>query len=157
MRHTITGLVDKPVDAQRIIDDLVSLCVCDRSDISLMAGEQQAAKPSQVVDQLAAPAWKVFDGFLGAANDATRNVPGMGPVRAVGQLGAVLTRTAMSGAQDLVKSLVDFGLEDQVASRYADALRNGRMLIVIDAKTENMARCVQKVLATHGAMEARAA
>ena len=52
MRHTITGLVDKPVEAQKIIDDLVSLCVCDRADISLMAGEPPA-KPSQVVDQLA--------------------------------------------------------------------------------------------------------
>ena len=156
MRHTITGLVDKPVEAQHIIDDLVSLCVCDRGDISLMAGEP-AAKPSQVVDQLATPAWKVFDSLVGAANDATRDVPGMGPLRAVGQLGTVLSKTALTGAQDLVKTLVDFGLEDQTATRYADALRNGRMLIVVDASTDNMARCVRQVLASHGALEAQAA
>jgi hypothetical protein len=39
MRHTITGLVAKPVDAQRIIDELTSRCMSDRSDISLIAQE----------------------------------------------------------------------------------------------------------------------
>ena len=156
MRHTITGLVDKPLEAQRIIDELVSRCVCDRGDISLMAGEP-AAKPSQVVDQLAAPAWKVFDSLVGAANDATRDVPGMGPLRAVGQLGSVLSKTALHGAQDLVKTLVDFGLEDPAAQRYADALKRGRMLILVEAKTDNMARCARQVLMSHGALEAAAA
>ena len=39
MRQALTGLVEKPVDAQRIIDELTTRCLCDRSDISLIAQE----------------------------------------------------------------------------------------------------------------------
>jgi hypothetical protein len=40
MERTVIGLADKPVDAQPIIEDLIGRCVCDRSDISLIAADR---------------------------------------------------------------------------------------------------------------------
>jgi hypothetical protein len=63
----------------------------------------------------------------------------------------MLSRTALSTAEDLTKAFVDFGIERNLARRYPDALKKGSILIVVDAKTDNMASCARQVLATHGA------
>src|ERR671937_351971 len=45
MAKTLIGIVDKPVDAQRLIDELTTSCHCDRSDIGLMMREVKAVGP----------------------------------------------------------------------------------------------------------------
>jgi hypothetical protein len=169
MRHTVTGLVEKPVDAQRIIDELTTRCLSDRSDISLIAqdsagqGSGTASGAARAAGQVASAAGTAAASTVSSlfefAAAATRQLPGFGVLKAFGQLGTMLSRTALSTAEDLTKAFVDFGIERDLARRYADALKKGSILIVVDAKTDNMARCARQVLTTHGATvpETRAA
>ncbi len=165
MRHTITGLVDKPVDAQRIIDELMTRCLTDRSDLSLITqdtagmGAGVARAAGEVASSAGSAVAKTISGLFDVASAATRPVPGFGVLRAFGQLGALLSRTVLATGEDLTKAFVNFGIDSDLARRYSDALREGRILMVVDAKTDNMARCARQVMATHGATmpEARAA
>ena len=50
MTTTIAGVVDKPLDAQRLVDELVSDCLCDRADISVMARDSMQARGRQGAD-----------------------------------------------------------------------------------------------------------
>jgi hypothetical protein len=162
MRHTVTGLVEKPVEAQQIIDELMARCLSDRSDISLIAQDDagQASRlfagavhaAGQVAGAAGTAAAATGSAAMEFASAVTREVPGFGVLRAIGRLGASLSRTALATAEDLAKTLVDFGFEQSLAQSYADALREGRILIVVDAKTENMARCARQVMAARGAV-----
>jgi hypothetical protein len=149
------------VDAQRIIDELTTRCLSDRSDISLIAQDSAgqsvrmasgaARAAGHVASAAGAAAVNTVSGLFEFASAATRRVPGFGALKAVGQLGAKLSSTALSTAEDLTKAFVDYGIEHDLARRYSDALKQGKILIVVDAKTDNMARCARQVMATHGA------
>ncbi len=162
MRQALTGLVEKPVDAQRIIDELTTRCLCDRSDISLIAQEsggqpaRMAAGAARTAGQVAMAAGNAaastVSGLMDAASAVSRRVPGFGVLSAFGQLGATLSKSALHTAEDLAQAFVGFGVEQDAARRYADALQEGRILLIVEAKTDNIARCVRQVLATHGAV-----
>ena len=161
MRQTITGLVEKPVDAQRIIDELTSRCLADRSDITLISEEgaghasgrlsQAVQAAGQVAGAAAAATAATGNAAIDLASAVARNIPGFGVLRAVGGLGANFSRAILGTAEDVAKAFVGFGIEQNLARSYADALREGSILIVVDAKTENIARCARQVMATHGA------
>src|SRR5687767_14130087 len=168
MRHTVTGLVEKPVDAQRIIGELTTRCLSDRSDISLIAQDSAgqgamaagaARAAGQVASAAGAAAVNTVSGLFDFASAATRQVPGFGALKAVGQLGSMLSRSALSTVEDLTRAFVYSGIEQDLARRYSAALNQGNILIVVDAKTDNMARCAREVMAVHGAAspETRAA
>jgi len=166
MDHTVMALAEKPVDAQRIIDDLTSLCVCDRSDISLVArddsqqGSGVLSEAARATGQLAAAAGaaaaSTLGSMLGAGSRAmTRNVSGFGVLNAFGQLGGMLSRTALATAEDLGKAFKDLGVEGELAREHAEALRQGGILVVVHAKTGKMAECARRVMATHGTVPAQ--
>ena len=166
MRHTVTGLIDKPADAQKIIDDLLAQCLCDRSDIGMIAGNDPRqrggiAKAAHAAGQAAVAAGSAaataLEGILGVGSDlVSRRVEGFGMLSAAGKIGSILSRAALTGVQDVAKTFIDLGMEAELAREYAEALRQGSILIVVDAKTDNMASCARKVLAAHGALRAEA-
>jgi hypothetical protein len=88
------------------------------------------------------------------ATSVSRNVPGFGVLSIAGGLGSRLSGTALSTAEDLARAFVDFGIEQNLVRDYADALRQGKILIVVDAKTDAMARCAREVMAVQGAVSA---
>lgn len=151
----------KPADAQRIIDDLMSRCLTDRADISLIshdaggrpsrmvAGASRAA--GQVAIAASAAAAHTFAGLMEFASTVTRQMPGAGVLSTMGQLGAKLSKRALHTAEELGRTFVDFGIEQDLARKHAEALREGSILILVDAKTEAMEQCVRQVLSTHGA------
>lgn len=162
MGHTVTALVEKPVEAQRLIDDLTAMCLCERSDISLVAREHsgQAYEPMvkavQAGGQVAAAAGVAAAKTLGGLLDlgsaiVSRKVSGFGILSAAGQVGATLSKSALDTAQDVGRALMDFGIGQSLAQAYADALARGAILVIVDAKTEKMADCARQVMATHGA------
>ena len=140
----------------------MSRCLTDRSDINLISHDT-GGRPSRVVAGASRAAGQVaiaastaaahtFAGLMEFASTVTRQMPGAGVLGAMGQLGAKLSRTALHTAEDLGRTFVDFGMEQDLARKHADALREGSILIVIDAKTDAMAQCVRQVLSTHGAV-----
>jgi hypothetical protein len=163
MEHTVTGLAEKPLDAQLVISDLVDLCLCDRSDISLMAGEpaegvsaapaQAASMAGKLAATAASTAANTLSGILGAASSSgSRRIAGFGVLNAVGELGGVLARSALSTSADVAKALADFGLDTRLASDYSEALRSGKILLIVRAKTDKIEQCARKVMATRGVL-----
>lgn len=161
MAHTVTGLADRPLEAQRIIDDLTSLCLCDRADISLIARDQAAPGSTAVSEavraagQLTAAAASTFGALLGAGSRAVSrnvNVSGFGVLSVAGRLGGVLSKATLAGAEDLANAFKEFGMEGRFAREHADALQRGSILVVVEAKTAKAAECARQVMATHGAV-----
>lgn len=157
MRHTVTALVDKPIEAQYLIEELTARCMADRSDISLIAQENSghvsrmltgaARAAGQVAGAVGAAAAAAGSAAAGFASPVSRDVPGLGVLSVAGQLGASLSATAFRTVEDLAKAFVGIGVEQTLASSYADALRKGQILIVVDAKTDAIAQCARQVIA----------
>ena len=161
MATTLIGTVDKPVDAQNIIEELVSSCRCDRSHISLLTrDEAAAAKPSDAVREAADHAAKATQSagealaaLWGAGTQfMTRAVPGFGAIKAVGPFGSTLLKTGFDAGATLAKALLDAGIPESEARRAAHALEQGGIVITVHAQSENAARCAEGVLHRHGAV-----
>lgn len=153
MEHTVVGVAAKPVDAQRIIDELVERCLCDRKDISVLAGGQAGNSSAQAVAGTAASAaGKTVGAILESVGMVvSRPLSGSGMLNAAGHLAGTLSRTALNSVTELTRVFAELGLEGDVAARHADALQRGEIVILVHAKTERMAGCARQVLATHGA------
>ena len=165
----VIGVVEKPIQAQKIIDELIGNCRCDRSDIGVMAraGDGGASldvakavrRTAKAAAQTAAATETLLDGIFRAAGSiASRLLPGIGELRAVGPIAATLVGAGVGTTAGLVTALVDFGLPQNQASHYADAVGCGRILISVSAKTNNIANCAERVMKEHDALapEARA-
>jgi hypothetical protein len=160
MATTLIGTVHKPVDAQRIIEELVSSCRCDRSHISLLTRDEaiaglpsdalreaanHAAEATQAAGNALASLWGAGTQFVSKA------VPGFGAMRAVGPFGSTLLKTGFEAGATLAKALVDAGLPQNQARDAAKALEEGAILITVHAQTESAARCAEGVLNSYGA------
>jgi hypothetical protein len=161
MATTLIGTVDKPADAQRIIEELVSSCRCDRSDISLISRDEAAAgKPSDALREAATHATSAAQAtgdalaaLWGAGTQfMTRAVPGLGALRAIGPFGSTLLKTGFEAGATLARALVEAGLPESQARHAAQALERGGIVITVHAQTENAARCAEGVLTSHGAV-----
>ncbi|MFL6574636.1 MAG: hypothetical protein ACJ8G4_22985 [Burkholderiales bacterium] len=157
MPRTVTALVDKPIEAQYIIEELTARCLVDRSDISLIAQENSghasrmlagaAQAAGQVAGAVGAAAAAAGSAATGFASAVSHDVPGVGVLSVAGRLGGSLSATAFGTLEALAKAFIGIGIEQNLANRYADALRNGQILIVLDAKTDAMAQCARQVIA----------
>lgn len=154
MATTITGIVEKPVDAQKIIEELQSGCLCDRADISLMHRDsgQLVSAARTAIDSSAAAASSVLDLLFQGANTVSRSLPGGSVVRAVGEFGSRLASAGIGTGAEVARALLDAGVSQAEARRSGDAVERGGVLIVVQAKTEKMAQCARTVMAAHGAV-----
>ena len=159
MTTTIAGVVEKPVDAQRLVDELVESCLCDRSDISMMArdavreGRRQGAETVKKALDTNAEAAKTLIGWMSDGLDTiTRSIPGGGMIRAAGSLGARLADAGVITAAGLAKALVDLGVPNSEARYYGDAFESGGIVVTVQAQTENIAKCARGVMMKHGAV-----
>ena len=164
MTTTIAGVVETPLDAQRLVDELVADCLCDRSDISAMArdavqaGRRQGAETvKQAADANAAAARTLIGWMSDGLESVTRSIPGGGMIRAFGSVGAMLADAGVSTAAELAKALVDLGVPRGEASQYAEAFERGGIIVTVQARTDNIARCARQVMMKHGATVEEAA
>jgi len=159
MTTTIAGVVEKPVDAQRLVDELVGGCLCDRSDISVMArdsmtdGRRQGAESVKKALDTNADAAKVLINWMSQGIEAvTKSIPGGGMIRGFGSLAARLADAGVTTAAELAKALVDLGVPRGEARQYAEAFERGGIVVTVQARTENIAKCARGVMMQHGAV-----
>ena len=158
MAQTIAGIVEKPVDAQRLIDELVRDCLCDRADISVIARsttEKASARADELkgaLDTSAAGMQKLFDGLLAGLEAVSHSIPGGGTLRVIGKLGATLANFGVLTAAELAKALIAVGVAPPEARYYSEAFQSGGVLVTVQAKTEKSAQCAQSVMAKYGAL-----
>jgi hypothetical protein len=156
----VFGVVQKPVEAQRIVEQLVQHCLCDRSDISVMLRDSAQTSNSQAlastvtkaVDTTAAAAASVFGGVFAGMNAISRAIPGGGMLRAVGAVGDALVNAGLGTAAGVTKALVEAGLPKEHAKYYGDAFERGGILIRVEAKTDSIGMCARKIMMQHGAV-----
>lgn len=159
MTTTIAGVVEKPVDAQRLVDELVDDCLCDRSDISAMArhsaadGGRQGGETVKKALDTNADAAKVLIGWMSQGLESvTRSLPGGSVIRGFGSLAARLADAGVTTAAELAKALVDLGVPRGEARQYAEAFERGGIVVTVQARTDNIAQCARKVMMKYGAV-----
>jgi hypothetical protein len=159
MTTTIAGVVQKPVDAQRLVDELVSGCLCDRSDISVMARDsvadarrQGAETVKKALDTNADAAKVLINWMAQGLESVTRSIPGGGIVRGVGSLAAKLADAGVTTAAELAKALVELGVPKGEARYYGEAFESGGIVVTVQARTENIARCARQTMMKYGAI-----
>jgi len=164
MTTTIAGVVEKPVDAQRLVEDLVHECLCDRSDISVMARDsitdraRQGAEAVKKALDTNADAAKVLIGWMSQGLESvTRSIPGGGMIRGFGSFAARLADAGVSTAAGLAKALIDLGVPQGEARYYGEAFERGGIVVTVQARTDNIAMCARGVMMKYGAVAEEAA
>jgi hypothetical protein len=163
MENVVIGILEKPVDAQRLIDELMANCKCDRENISVLA-RGSSVPGNDVVTSLARRFAEVAGATASAAGGAatkaaesllgvvTRTAPDRGVFTAVGPLALSLAGASLSSAGGLAKSLAKAGAPDEQSQALAEAVERGAILVSVEAQTENSAKCVRETMARYGVL-----
>ena len=163
MPSIVVGIVDKPLEAQRLIDELMSRCLCDRENISVVAQGTSTPGADMVQEILrrgtgiAAGTAKAATAAAGGAVSAaagmvSRLVPDFGVMNAAGPLASALANAGLKTLDGLAGALAEAGAAQDRAREYAEALRRGGILVAVQPATENMARCAGEIMRKHGAV-----
>ena len=164
---TVIGLVQKPVDAQRVIDDLIGICGCDRADIGVLARSAQEATGSEparalkqggeIAAETVAAVGTLAGSVLGAlAGVISRAIPGTGPLVAAGPIAMSLARVGAGAAASLFEVLRDVGMPEEKARYYSDAVSRGGIVITVRARTDRDAKCAEQIMTKLGVLEREA-
>ena len=165
--ESIVGIFKTRAEADRAAGYLKSAGIPDEHLIVLMPGASKGELEAVPTTETEAPGvgaaiGGVVGGALGAASGmslgaaaATFFVPGVGPVIAIGLLGAALLGAggAVGGAvlgEALDEGLVE-GLPKDDLFVYEDALRQGRSVVVVFTSEGRQAEVVRKIIEEAGA------
>jgi hypothetical protein len=109
---------------------------------------------AKVVGGVVGGATGAFGGLMGAAV-ASAVVPGIGPVMAVGLAAAALLGlggvVAGAAAGDALEKTLEVGLPKDELFIYEDALRQGRIVLIVLVEDEDQTDKVKEILASAGA------
>jgi hypothetical protein len=168
----VTGVFPSQNDAARAVRKLRSIGIPE-SRISLLAPreikEEIGAVPVTTTEQTGMG--KAMGGVVGAAAGAAGGlelgtalsafVPGVGPIIAIGLVGAALFGLAGAGIGAAVgekaENALTEGLPEDELFVYEDALRSGRSVVMVMAENEDAAAPIRDILEQEGAESVDAA
>jgi hypothetical protein len=165
-RRTVVGVFADAGGAERALAGLreagfaprqVSVVARDSSAAQVTAERQEAAGAP-----VAASAGAVLGGLGGAVLGwliglATLAVPGVGPLVVAGALATTLAGAAAGAvAGGLVGALVDAGVPHEEARGYEEHVRGGRLLLTVDADTDEQAHRAREIFDREGGADVRA-
>ena len=166
-RHTVVGVFHNPNDAERALTGLrdadfnpnqVSVVAKDtgttremveRSDMP--GAETTGAGTGAVLGGLTGGivGWLVGIGALA--------IPGIGPVVAAGVLATTLSGAAVGAvAGGLIGALVGAGVPEEDAKSYEASVREGRILLTVQAEDTAQATKARQIFDRHGGADVRA-
>jgi hypothetical protein len=160
MASTLFAVVDKPADAQYIIDELTQSCLCDRADIGVMTrnaggtvgGGATGSNAASIVNEMSEGAQSVLEGMFKAANAMSRALPGGGLLRSAGNIAQPILQAGLGTATELAKALAGAGAPPAEARDLGQAFEQGGVLLTVSCKTDQMEQCARKVLSKYGAI-----
>lgn len=143
MAKTVVGLYENSDRAQRAIEDLVSAGF-RREDISLTArSEEHGEIEGGIGHESEAGSGAATGAGIGAGIGGIGGllvglglltIPGLGPIVAAGPLAAALAGAGVGAvAGGLVGGLVGLGIPEEDASRYAEGVRQGGYLVIVNS------------------------
>ncbi|HEY2589903.1 MAG TPA: hypothetical protein VGI81_29435 [Tepidisphaeraceae bacterium] len=138
--RTVVGLFDSWSQAQSTVRDLEASGF-DRNDINVIAHAEVLAEGNQGAAMGAGAAIGAGLGLL--AGLSLIAVPGFGVVAAIGPIVATGILGAVAGG--LVGSLVDAGVPMGEAQHYAEGVRRGGTLVVVNASDDDCPRAIEVI------------
>lgn len=138
---TVFALFEHPAEASEAVNALLELGYT-RDDFSVIAKEevvprQDMATADSVADGAASGA--ALGGLAGLlVGIGALTIPGFGPLIAAGPLVAALSTAAGATAGGLLGALVDWGITEPEAKVYADAVRQGQILVAVATAVQHV-------------------
>jgi len=160
MAKTTMALYEDFETAQAVVQDLIDGGF-SRDQISLIAnnaeGKYTLNADTADMDDVSADEGAGFGAVVGGLLGlAAALIPGIGPVVAAGPIAALVSTGigAAAGAVTggLVAGLVDFGVPEDEAASYAEAIRRGGTLVSVTTEDETLARA-QEIMNRHHAID----
>jgi len=151
--RTVTAMYSTFAQAQEVVDDLLSMGF-QRESISVVANNvsgqyaslltaeaQVEAAEEDVTMGEGAAFGAVVGGLIGLGALA---IPGIGPVIAAGPLAAALVGAGVGAVTGgLIAGLVEMGIPEDEAGYYAEAVRRGGTLVVVNTTDDWVDRVVE--------------
>jgi len=160
--QAITGIFSSQAQAERAVGTLKSQGIPPDKITLLTPGAHDQARPASVpTDAAEQPGiGKAIGAVLGAATGLSGAmlvaiVPGVGPVTALGLLGAAVLTAAGAGVGAVAGETLDNSLSQGVPEDelfvYEDALRKGHSVVIVLAENNDSASQLRKTLESAGA------
>lgn len=159
MSQTVVGLFHSREQAEEAVRELRNRDF-DAGDISLVTrGEESENSGEQTMDyeEQNLADGTLTGGVLGGmagllAGAGALLVPGIGPIIAAGPLAGALTGAVTGG---IAGGLIDYGIPEDEGDRYEQEIRQGGVMVALEAEDENIAGEVEAVLQENGAYEVK--
>lgn len=154
MAKTVVGLYENGDTAERVVSELVDAGFA-RDNISITARAPEGAEAGHAGDtgDTKAGTGAATGAGVGAAVGGVGGllaglgvlaIPGIGPIVAAGPLVAALAGAGVGAAAGgLVGGLVGLGISEDHAGAYAEGVRRGGYLVIVDAADEDADRAAQ--------------
>jgi hypothetical protein len=167
--QAVTGVFASQADAQRAVDALRSKGISFDKIALLTPGSSDKEAESVPVDAAEGPGMGKaigavvggVGGFSGGTLLLAAIIPGVGPVTAVGLLGAAILgaagATAGAAAGETLENSMAKGLPEDEIFVYEDALRKGRTVVIAIADDSEAAEPLRELMTSAGAESVDAA
>jgi len=150
--RTVTALYDDFETAQEVIEDLVSMGF-QREQISIVANDASGQYASYLAPDRGSVTEDVSAVVGARVGLGVMLIPGIGPVIAGGPLVAALVGAVTGAATGgLVAGLVDMGIPETEAGYFAEAVRRGGTLVVVNT-TDDWVDQVVEVMEAHNPVD----
>lgn len=158
--QTVTGIFSTWADAAGAAESLRALEFSEGAVNVLIPGDDPASLPTATGEQpgLGRAIGGVTGGAAGAAVGvqvlaaaASGALPGVGPVLAVGAIAGLLAGIAGAAAGDALEDTLTEGLPKDEVPIYEEALRHGRIVVIVQARDAEQAEQARNALHAAGA------
>jgi hypothetical protein len=150
MAKTVIGLVDNDEQARQVVDELLRNGF-DKKDVGVITREVVQETGAAVSGATRGIVYGSLTGLL--LGVIALALPGVGPIVAAGAAVPLLGATAGAIAGGLIGGLVAKGMPEHDAHLYAEGLRRGGTLIIVNARTDELAARAEAILTRHGAVD----
>lgn len=155
MARVIVGVFDDADPAHAAVRALIAAGVSTEA-ISLLGRRARGETDEAAIEDTSGVATgagtgAVLGGLLGGIGALA--IPGIGPIVALGPLAAALVGAGVGAAAGgIIGALVDIGVSQEAATRYAEAVRRGGTLVTVHAEG-GLAERAMDILDRHGAID----
>jgi hypothetical protein len=151
MAKTAVGLIENKAEAEKTVEELLAAGF-DKKDVGVIVPEEFARETAATV---AGASTGMLVGGLGGMllAAAAFTLPGIGPVLVAGPA-LLLVGTALGAvAGGLIGGLVNRGVPEEDAQVLAEGVKRGATLLVITARTDELAAKAVEIMKRHGALD----
>lgn len=163
-RRTVVGVFDGPSHAEMALNELKSAGFSP-NQVSVVARDNRETR--DMVETTGMGAEGAGTGaFLGGITGGVLGwlvgigalaIPGIGPIVAAGALATTLGGAALGAVTGgLIGALVDLGIPEEEAAGYETHVKQGSILLTVNANSDQQARTAHEIFNRHGGADVRA-